>query len=192
MDMSWMVQFLSRLLTWLIFISGVVVAILFLGMLGATQLPRQTVALSTFLIISGLLSLLAAAMVLRSRRWTAFLYLLCAPGFSAYFLAMGDINDAEWPLALFAALAGFWFLTERRRWPQLVNDPPWTWPQKALLGASGLLVVATVPILSVSLATSPPGVVLNCDTPEFLYRAPSTSQIAFITKVLHADRILGS
>lgn len=160
---------MQKIFSWLVFIAGLFVSMLGLGLLGAHSTPGSYQFLTEWIItiaigIFGFVPLAASLKALKNRRATGFIYAggALALVFCALWIWLSRIHELKIfaaPIApvaiLFAILSLFWLLTARRNWPPLLRHSPFSWKRSTamVLVGTGMFLI----IVAVSVRVSIPG-----------------------------------
>jgi hypothetical protein len=154
---------MQRIFSWLIFIAGLFVSILGLGLLGAAPTPRPYQYFTEWVTIIaigvfGFVPLAASLKALKNRRVAGFIYAGGALALVLYALwiwfsridGLRGVAVLVVPVAvLFAILSSFWLLTARRNWPSLIPPSACSWKRvtaTVLVGIGMFLIIVAVSV----------------------------------------------
>ena len=154
---------MQRIFSWLVFITGLFVCTLGLGLLGAHPASRTYQYFTEWIIVIaigvfGFVPLVASLKALKNRHVAGFTYAggALALVFCALWIWFSRIDEFKVfaapivPIAvLFAILSSFWLLTARRNWPPLLLPSPSPWKRLTammLVGISMFLIIIAVSV----------------------------------------------
>lgn len=152
-----MAPLIKKVLTWLVFVVGLIAATVGLAMAGAFPVPPQDSyidwAVTVQVILLGLVPLTASLLAVRERRTAAIVYLIGALvaaiyGICEWFSRPSWLQrTASWAAAdaiLFSVLGIFLFSMHRRGWPPLWDSTQPSWKRKIAGVLVGCLMLTLI------------------------------------------------
>lgn len=188
---------IQKIFSWLVFIAGLSVSILGLGMLGARPTPGSNDSWTEWIItiafaVFGFIPLAASLKAIRNRRVAGFIYAggALALVFFALWIWFSRIYGLKaftvLPVSiavLFAILSSFWLLTARRNWPPLLLSWPCSWKRTTAMVVLGIGMLLMIIVVSVRVGI-PRGWTIDCGPAHPFARPKRPGNAVFIAKVV--------
>ena len=186
----------KKVLTWLVFVVGLIAATLGLAIFGAWPVPPHDSysdwAVTALLLSLGLVPLMASLLAVRNRRTAAKVYLIGALvaaicGIWEWFYRAYRLhNIASWAAAdsvLFALLGVFLLRMHRKDWPPLWNSSQPSWKRKIAGVLAGCLMLTLITFGAFRLGVAGASAI-DCGEPPPFARPRRPDQAVFTARLV--------